>query len=376
MSPSAVSLVETVKLTSMNAPPTRVKTELCVKTLPTVLIFRWTPTRAAVPQATQTASARSITQNGCLTTQTPQDFVRWSPVVTVTWTWMSALAPHASTVALALSRLMTHASLLIVTIVSAQTTGQPLQKPNVLTVILEGTLQADSATSAVAKTVVLVRFRVSPVLYSVQTVLLENSSTLLERIAARSAKTALPVNSLTRGQVIARGVPRDNIKDWKEGSRASDAIQDPSQTRWREQAPLIAHSAEQASSRRCLLLHVRYVILAASQTRYTGQPPRHAHSAEQASSRRWLLLHARHVCLDPPQTRCAGQPPRHAHSAEQASTQNSPYRLVSNVKPDRSHQLDPLIAQRVVGHVVGFSLGRCKGKPDLTSRSLAAINNG
>ena len=155
---------------------------------------------------------------------------------------MSATAARASTVAPALSRLMTHLSLLIVTIVSAQTTGQPLQKLIVLTVTLEGTLQADGATSEGAKTAFPGRFRLSPVLYSVQTVPLESSSPPLERIAACSAKTVLLVSSPIRVQVIARGVLQDNIKEWKVCSRAADASQGRRQIPWQHQAPRRAHS--------------------------------------------------------------------------------------------------------------------------------------
>ena len=71
---------------------------------------------------------------------------------------------------------MTQASLLIVTTVSAQMTGQLLQKPSVLTVILESTSPAASATLVGVRTVDLEPTQMSLELSFVRTVLLESMS--------------------------------------------------------------------------------------------------------------------------------------------------------------------------------------------------------
>ena len=80
---------------------------------------------------------------------------------------MAALVP---------SPLMTQASLLIVTTVSAQMTGQLLQKPSVLTVILESTSPAASATLVGVRNVDLEPSQMSLELSFVRTVLLESMS--------------------------------------------------------------------------------------------------------------------------------------------------------------------------------------------------------
>lgn len=71
---------------------------------------------------------------------------------------------------------MTQASLLIVTTVSAQMTGQLLQKPSVLTVILESTSPAASATLVGVRNVDLEPSQMSLELSFVRTVLLESMS--------------------------------------------------------------------------------------------------------------------------------------------------------------------------------------------------------
>ena len=146
MRPSAMWLVESVKSTSMNAVATLARTGLFVKNRVARLAYRWMRTAAPVPQDTRTASARSSSHNGCATIQMPRGYARWSQVATATWTSMSVSAHLASTTGPVPSRQTIRPCLLIATIASVRMSGQPVQIPTVLTVILGNTSQATSFT--------------------------------------------------------------------------------------------------------------------------------------------------------------------------------------------------------------------------------------